>query len=183
MHGGIRIWAITVRAFVTALALLVFTTSTWGQPLHKLHAESVDLQLISAYQNPDNPNDLIVTVRVTIHAAGQLLVVPNCSEKSTDPRFFCMALLRRKNGKTIKVRRGLAATLGVENPDIWKPVTIARGAEDSFLFSCSTGLLDVKPGEPVRVAFEVWPNAESVKDWKLATTLMSPVFRCPSKQD
>jgi hypothetical protein len=95
-----------------------------------------------------------------------------------------MASLRRQNGKTVPVRKGLAATLGFENESLWKPVQVSsNGAPIEFGFSIDMALLTVRPGELVRLAFWIWPDADSMKDSKKATKVLTPVFRIPLKPD
>lgn len=152
-----------------------------GQAPAKIRTERVDAQVEKVTVNPDDENDLIVSVEVTIRAGDQSLVIPNCAEGEDRPKGFCIAQLARANGRIVRVRKGLMATLGVEGEEKWKPVTVSPDGTESFRFGFSTRLLDVRAGEPLGVKFQVWRDAQSMRDWRSATTLSSPVFRCPSK--
>ena len=167
-------------AILVVLCLFAGTAPSFCKTPTALRSSAIDVQIIGVHPNPDDARDLIVSVQVTIRAADQPLVVPNCAEDSSLPA-FCVARLSRSNGKVIQVRRRLAAELGVEPYEHWKPVTIAPRTEQRLKFNYSTGLLDVGPGEPVRVRFEVWPNPEAMNHWKSATTFLTPIFRNPTK--
>jgi hypothetical protein len=45
------------------------------------------------------------------------------------------------------------------------------------------GLLDVRPGQNVQLAFWIWPDGESMKDLKRGTMVLTPVFRIPVKPE
>jgi hypothetical protein len=94
-----------------------------------------------------------------------------------------MASLRRLNGKAVPVRKGLEATLGFEDPNSYKPALVPADGEIDLQFSIDLGLLSVQPGDTVRLAFWIWPDAESMKDFKLATEVLTPAFRIPVKPD
>jgi hypothetical protein len=182
--GAIQ-WAGSLILRCAIVAILCASASTallYAKAPPALHVKTIQVHVTGVHPNPDDARDLIVSVQVTIRAADQPLVVPNCAESSTPPG-FCMARLSHPNGKGIRVRKGLPAVLGVEPYEHWKPITVAPDAEQKIGFAYSTGLLDVKPDEPVRVSFEVWPNARSTKDWKSATVFQTPIFKNPSKAD
>lgn len=82
------------------------------------------------------------------------------------------------------MRKGLEATLGYENESLWKPVQLsASGVPIEFQFSIDMGLLAIRPGEAVRIAFWIWPNTESMKDLKMSNMVLTPVFRIPTKPE
>jgi hypothetical protein len=166
-----------------ALAALAWGTASVGpsQVPGTLQVDRIEAHIKQVTVNPDDPNDRIVSVVVTIQAGIKPLVVPNCADEAAKEKYFCSAQLARVNGQSIRVRKGLMATLGVESLDKWKPVTIVPKTEEEFLFNFSTGLMDVRPGESLRVKFQAWPNVQSIQDWKSASTQLSPIFRCPSK--
>ena len=168
---------ILLLAFLLAIA----ADPNRAQTSHTLRSDRIDAQVEHVTVNPDSSNDLIVSVRVTIHTGNQTLVVPNCAEDSSGQNVFCVAQLARAKGRIIRVRNGLMATLGVESSDKWNLIVIPPRSEDTFNFSFETGLLDVRPGESLRVKFQVWPDVNSVHDWKSAIPQLTPIFRCPSK--
>jgi len=75
------------------------------------------------------------------------------------------------------------ASLGVEDQSFWKPVLVPSNSAVDFQFSIDIGLLDVRPGEAVRLAFWIWPDSESMKDSKRGTKVFTPVFRIPARPD
>jgi hypothetical protein len=68
----------------------------------------------------------------------------------------------------------------VENPDTWKPVTIAPGDRTAYLFTYDYAFFAIRHGERLRIAISVWPQGASIQDWKAATTVYTPVFASPS---
>jgi len=154
-----------------------------GQNPTGLRAGSIEVKLIGAHVNPDDDHDLMVSVLVTIRAADQTLVIPTCADDIARSAFFCVAGIVGANGKSIGVRKGLAASLGVEPEDRWQAISIAPGTQRTFTFTYSTRLMDVRAGQPLRIWFDVWPSPESMKEQKSSAHLLSPVFRNPSKAD
>jgi hypothetical protein len=140
----------------------------------------VEAQVVQVSANLEEPGERIVTVRVTVYAGDRSLVIPNCSEVPGADNGFCSAQLAKKNGKSIMVRKGLMASLGVESYDKWKPVMLGPGGSQYFLFEFSTEMMDVHKDEPIRIRFQTWPDAQSMQDWNKAKDLLSPVFRCPA---
>ena len=164
-----------------ALCLAVlFGIAAVGQPPRTLRAEITNVQIVGTHTNPEDENDLIVSVRVTIRALDQSVVVPNCAEKDSPP-FFCVAQITRRKGKVVPVRKLLMATMGVPSEDQWKPLLIQPGSQQALDFAYSTALMDVSPAEPLRVKLQIWPDAKSMSDWKASTSLLTPIFKNPSK--
>jgi hypothetical protein len=144
---------------------------------------TVDVRILNAIHEPEESSVSYVTVAVTVRSAGTPFVIPTCTESGAPP-YFRMASLRRANGKAVPVRKGLEATLGFEDQGSWKPVQVpANGGAVDFQFSIDMGLLDVRPGERVRLAFWIWPDSESMKDLKRGKMALSPVFRIPVRPD
>ena len=167
----------------TALAALLAVCGMgccFSQRPGRVTPARVEVQVVQITADPEEPRDRLVTVRVTVYAGDRSLVIPNCAEAAGADRVFCSAQLANKYGRGIRVRKGLMASLGLENPDKWKPVTLGRGGSGYFLFGFSTEMMDVRKGEPVRIRFQAWPDAESMHDWSKAKDLLSPVFRCPA---
>ncbi len=75
------------------------------------------------------------------------------------------------------------ATLGFEDPSTWKPVRVPPDGDSEFEFSIDMGLLNVRPGQKVRLAFGIWGNEESMKHPQQAITVLTPVFRIPDKPE
>jgi hypothetical protein len=166
-----------------ALTGIAFTTSSaQTQSQTTLTTGKIDVQILNAIHEPEESAVSYVTVEVTIRSAGEAFVIPNCAE-ATEKRVFCMSSLQRANGKTVPARKGLSATLGFEAPEYWKPHAVPAGSQTDFQFSIDMGLLNVRPGESVRIAFWIWPDAGSMKDWKRGTKVFTPVFRIPVKPD
>jgi len=147
-----------------------------------LRTGNVDVRILNAIHEPEEATVSYVRVGVTIRGADVPFVIPRCSD-SENAHGFCMALLCRSNGKVVPVRKGLEATLGFENESLWKPVEVPPNGTVDFQFSVDMGLLSVRPGEEVRLAFWIWPDGESMKDLKRATKVLSPVFRIPVNTD
>ena len=169
----------THRLSAVSLVLL-FCAGAFGQAPRTIPAEITSIQIVGTHPNPEDESDLIVSLSVTVQAVDRPFVVPNCAEDESSP-FFCVAQITRSNGKVVPVRKHLAATLGFLNQDQWKPLILQPGSQQTFRLAYSTRLLDVSAGEPLRVKLQVWPDANSMKDWKASTSLMTPIFRNPSK--
>jgi hypothetical protein len=163
---------------VTGIAFAASSARSLSQTA--LPTGRIDVRILNAIHEPEESAVSYVTVEVTIRSSGEAFVIPNCAE-AAEKRVFCMSSLQRANGKTVGVRKGLAATLGFEAQEYWKALTVPANSETDFQFSIDMGLLNVRPGEPVRIAFWIWPNAESMKDFKRGTEILTPVFRIPLK--
>jgi len=170
--------------FQVALAILLALSAplAWCQPPKALPTGKIDVRVLHAIHEPEESSVSYVTIAVTVRSASTPFVIPNCPQ-SSDQKAFCLASLRRANGKAVRVRKGLAATLGIEDPSTWKPIQVPPNSNVDFEFSIDMGLLKVRPGEQVRLAFGVWPDEESMKDLKRAITLVTPVFRIPVKPE
>lgn len=167
-------------------AVLIFAASTalsaQTEPQDGLTAGKIDVRVLHAIHEAEESTVSYVTVLVTVRSGGVPFVVPTCSGYAREP-VFCMASLRRSSGKAVPVRKGLPATLGFEDPKSWNPTVVpANGAVD-LQFSIDMGLLDVRPGEAVRLAFWIWTDAESMKDTERGKMVLSPVFRIPLKPE
>jgi hypothetical protein len=173
-----------VLAGITALSILTASSSSVAQSQgpSSLSTGKIDVRVLHAIHEPEEATVSYVSVGVTIRSAGDPFVVPKCSE-SGRPQIFCMASLQRANGKVVPVRKHLAATLGFLVPEYWKAVHIPANGETDFQFSIDMGLLDVHPGDKVRLAFWTWPDDESMKDEKQGKMIFTPVFRIPLKPE
>jgi hypothetical protein len=175
-----------LRPLLSGMALLICISFS-GLPASS-QAEAavttgeVDVRILNAIHEPEESAVSYVTVSVTARSTDKSFVIPNCAE-STGKNVFCMALLQRPNGKIVPARKGLAATLGFEAPEYWKATVVPANSETSFEFSIDMGLLDVRPGEKVRLAFWIWPDRTSMKDEKRGEMVLTPVFRIPVKPD
>jgi len=138
----------------------------------------IDVQVLHAIHEPEVSAVSYVTIAVTIRSAGNPLL-SQTAQKSPDRKSFCFASLRRANGKAIRVRKGLEATLGFEDSNTWKPVRVPPDGESEFQFSIDMGLLDVRPRQQVRLAIGVWRDEDSMRDPQQAITVLTPVFRIP----
>lgn len=171
------------RILGSYLSLLMFVScgslisSSQAQPA--LHADRIEAQIVGTKPNSDDPSDLVVSVLVTVYAGERALVIPDCAEKETERKWFCSAQLARKNGKTIGIRKGLLATLGMDAAAPWKPITIPPGGHESFGFDFETGLMAVRSGESVKVKFQVWSDPQSIQNWKVAANFLSPAIQVP----
>lgn len=142
----------------------------------------IDVRVLHAIHEPEESTVSYVTTSVTIRSDEVSFVVPTCSGDEREP-VFCMASVRRSNGKAVPVRKGLSATLGVEDAKSWKPIVVAKNGAIELQFSIDLGLLDVRAGEAVRLAFWIWPDVESLKDPNKGKMVLSPVFRIPVKPE
>ena len=175
-----------LRLLLFAAALVGFVefseTLAQGQPQTVLTTGKIDVQVLHAIHEPEESSVSYVTLSVVIRGGGRPFVIPSCRESWSLP-IFCMASLRRLNGKAVPVRKGLEATLGFEDPNSYKPALVPADGEIDLQFSIDLGLLSVRPGDTVRLAFWIWPDADSMKDLKLATEILTPAFRIPVKPD
>jgi hypothetical protein len=93
-----------------------------------------------------------------------------------------VAYLEVLNGKTwarAKPRKGLLAVLGVPSKDEFKPVTIAPGRTEHFVFVFSPELFGTQKGERMRIKVGAWASEEAMREHDPDTTFVSPVFSCP----
>jgi len=148
------------------------------QPAKSGLAPNIELRVLHAIHEPEESSVSYVTVAVKVRSAGSPLVIPNCSD-SSDKKIFCVATLRRANGRLISVRRGLMATLGADDTNNWKSVDVRSDNYVEFEVSIDMGLLNAHPGESVRIAFGAWPEEEPTKDSKHLQTVLTPTFRIP----
>ncbi len=167
-------------------AVLIFGASAalFAQTKHQdvLSAGKIDIRVLHAIHEAEESTVSYVTVLVTVRSGGIPFVVPGCSGYAGEP-VLCMASLRRSRGKAVPVRKGLAATLGFEDAKSWNPTVVPANGEADLQFSIDMGLLDVRPGEAVRLAFWIWTDGESMKDLKRGKMVLSPVFRIPVKPE
>jgi hypothetical protein len=66
-----------------------------GQQADHPPAQTVTVEVANLGQDPNDPNDVIVTMRVTIEAGGNPVVVPDCAENLAPEKGFCLAFLQR----------------------------------------------------------------------------------------
>jgi hypothetical protein len=166
--------------------VLIFAVSTailaQSKPQEVPSAGKIDVRVLHAIHEPQEVSVSYATVLATVRGGGVPFVVPSCSGYTRQP-VFCMASLRRSNGKAVPVRKSLAATLGYEDPKSWNPTVVPANGEADLQFSIDMGLLDVRPGEMVRLAFWIWADIESLKDPERGKMVLSPVFRIPAKPE
>jgi hypothetical protein len=125
-----------------------------------------------------------VSVEFDVRAADKVVVVPHCGQDLDTGHALCsgVAYLEVLNGKTwtrAKPRKGLLGVLGVPSKDEFKPVTIAPGRTEHFVFVFSPGLFGIQKGERMRIKVGVWTSEEAMRDHDEDTTFPSPVFSCP----
>jgi len=168
---------------LAALAAFVSSgTFAQSQPPTNLSIGKIDVRVLNAIHEPEESSVSYVAISVVIRGNGTSFVIPICTESGRRP-LFCMASLRQLNGKAVLPRKGLEATLGFEDPSSWKATLVPANGQVDLQFSIDMGLLRVRPGHAVRLAFWIWPDVESMKDLKLATEVLSPAFRIPVKPD
>jgi hypothetical protein len=172
----------TWLSIVALTGIASLAPSALSQPQTTLTTGKIVVRILNAIHEPEESSVSYVKIEVTIPSAQEAFVIPNCAE-AREEKVFCMSSLQRANGKTVPVRKGLAATLGFEGPEYWKATVVPANSETTFQFSIDMGLLDVRPGERVRLAFWIWPDAESMRDFKRGTMVLSPVFRIPTKSE
>jgi len=71
------------------------------------------------------------------------------------------------------------AVLGVPSKDEFKPVTIAPGRTEHFVFVFSPELFGTQKGERMRIKVGAWASEEAMREHDPDTTFVSPVFSCP----
>lgn len=162
-----------LSALLVAVCLLCLSNALFAQIQTAVGVHDVKVRILSTQPNA-------VSVQVTFRTGNRPVIIPDCHESGTE-YVHCTAQLRRGNDKPVSVRRHLAAVLGVESEEYWKPVAVARDGEMKFIYVIDLGLLDVHPQEKLLISFEVWPTAESMKDKKQATTFRSPLFKIPRR--
>jgi hypothetical protein len=153
-----------------------------SQTRANLTTGKIDVRILNAIHEPEESSVSYVAISVVIRGNGTSFVIPTCAESGNQPA-FCMASLRQMNGKAVPPRKGLAATLGFEDPSSWKATQVPANGQVDLQFPIDMGLLHLRPGDTVRLAFWIWPDAESMKDLKLATEVLTPTFRIPVKPD
>jgi len=150
----------------------------FGQDSPRLQAAMIQAEVMSVHPNPRDHSDLLVSVRITIRAGKQALVIPNCATPGVNENCFCLARVKRTNGWSLIGGWAEETPDAGRNPN-WHLTTINPDSEMSFLSGFSANFLRVHADESLQVGFEVWPNAESTNDWKKATILVSPPFEFP----
>jgi hypothetical protein len=172
------------RSILTAALVAFLSSGAFAQAQHpaNLRTGRIDVRILNAIHEPEDSSVSYVTLSVVIRGSERPFVIPSCTESGNSP-VFCMASLRRLNGKAFPVRKGLEATLGFEDPNSWNATLVPTNGQVDLSFSIDMGLLRVRPGDRVRLAFWIWPDAESLKDFKLATEVLTPAFRIPVKPD
>jgi hypothetical protein len=170
----------TTIATIFAVLLLLSNLSGTGlaQDSPRLQAARIQVEVISVHQNPRYRAERIISVRVTIRAGKEMLMIPNCATTGVNENYFCLARVKRMNGRSLIGTWGEGKPNAENNPS-WHLTTINPDTEMSFLFLFGTGPLRVHSGESLQIGFEAWPNAESTNDWKKATILLSPPFEFP----
>ena len=160
------------------LFALTHSVDAHCQPGMTALTPNIELRVLHAIHEPEESSVSYVTVAVKVRSAGSPFVIPNCSD-SSDKKIFCFATLRKANGRLIRVRRGLMATLGADDTNNWKSVDVRSDDYVEFEVSIDMGLLNAHPGESVRIAFGAWPEEEPTKDSKHLQTVLTPAFRIP----
>jgi len=171
-----------VQGFVVAVCITACAYRGPCQSPATVTTGQIGVRVTHAIHEQEESTVSYVTIAVTIRSTEQPFVVPNCST-SSDEKTFCLAWLRRANGKPIGVRKGLSASLGVEDASTWRPVRLPPNSNNEFEFSIDMGLLRVRPGQPLILAFGIWPDEESMTDPKKMITVITPMFRIPEKPE
>ena len=169
----------TTSIFAAVLLFSNHSVSGFGQETPRLQAKSIQVQVTNVRPNPRDHSDSLISVRVTIRAGKQTLVIPNCATPGVNKNHFCLARLKRANEENL-IGIWPEGTLSTENRPSWHLTTINPNTEMSFLSGFSANFLHIHAGESLQVGFEAWSNAESTTDWKKATILMSPPFEFSS---
>ena len=126
----------------------------------------------------------LISVKLEVRAKGAALVIPICGgDQETHSLCAGAATLQvfsHGAWRTVRVRKGLAATLGMLPKDTWKAQRIDVGDTAYFDFTYSPELLDVQRGERLRVVVSSWTSEAAMRGEDDADRrLRSPIVDCP----
>jgi len=187
MRGRDRVavqWTVVAHLILLgAFSLICNFESSYCQTLPQLDDRIPNADVVSVKPGTGLPDDWIVTVRIEVRATDKQLVVPYCPEDNSDEHALCSAWLERFDGTAWRRARPKIHeyVLGMEGIDQWKPVIITPGNNNFFLYSFSTRYFGVRKGEPLRVTLDAWAEAKSMRYDNAAVSLLTPVFKAPSK--
>jgi hypothetical protein len=179
----VRCNALVHMILVGFLPLICHSESAFSQGPPRQDDHIPRAEVIRVTPSADLPNDWIVTVRIEVRATDRQLVVPYCPEDNSDEHALCSAWLERFDGKVWRRAKPRIHeyVLGMEGIDHWKPAIITPGNSNFFLYSFSTRYFGVRKGEPLRVTLDAWTDAKSMQYDNAAVSLLTPVFKAPSK--
>ncbi len=166
-----------------ALSLICNSESAFCETSPRQDDRIASAEVVRVTPGTDLADDWIVTVRIEVRATDKQLVIPYCPENNSDEHALCSAWLERLDGKVWRRARPRIHeyVLGMEGIDQWKPVIITPGNSNSFLYSFSTRYFGVRKGEHLRVTLDAWADAKSMQYDNAAVSLLTPVFKAPSK--
>ncbi len=126
----------------------------------------------------------LISVRLEVRAKEAALVIPICGgDQETHSLCAGAATLQAfSHGawRAARVRRGLAATLGMLPKDTWKAQRIDVGDTAYFDFTFSPELLDVQRGQKLRVVVDSWTSEAAMRGKDDPDKrLTSPIVDCP----
>lgn len=157
----------------SGLLVLVLHGIAMGQATHKEKGEITNVEA----------NEM-VSLEFDVRAADTVVVIPHCGQDGETGHALCsgVAYLEVLTGKTwarAKPRKGLLAVLGVSSKDEFKPVTIAPGRSEHFVFMFSPEFFGIPKGEHLRIKVGAWMSEDAMREHDADTTFVSPVFSCP----
>ena len=158
---------------VSGLLVLLLHGIAMGQAAHKEKGEITNVEA----------NEM-VSVEFDVRAADTVVVIPHCGQDGETGHALCsgVAYLEVLTGKTwarAKPRKGLSAVLGASSKDEFKPVTIAPGRSEHFIFTFSPEFFGIPKGERLRIKVGAWTSEQAMHEHDADTTFSSPVFSCP----
>lgn len=126
----------------------------------------------------------MISVDFEIRAADKSIVIPYCGGGNSGNFFTCYgaAYLEVSDGKLwkrAKPPKNLMATLAAPTREGWKPMTMAVGDANHFVFAFDPMLFGIRRGDHLRIIANAWTSQESMRDHDPDTTFASPVFDCP----
>ena len=158
---------------VSGLLVLLLHGIAMGQAAHKEKGEITNVEA----------NEM-VSVEFDVRAADTVVVIPHCGQDGETGHALCsgVAYLEVLTGKTwarAKPRKGLSAVLGASSKDEFKPVTIAPGRSEHFIFTFSPEFFGIPKGERLRIKVGAWMSEDAMREHDADTTFVSPVFSGP----
>jgi len=128
---------------------------------------------------------LLVSIRLAIHARDTALVIPVCGGDDEIQDLCAGAAFLQVSSHGVWrpaiVRKGLLATLGALPKETWKTHRIEIGDTAYFNFAFSPELMDVQPGQQLRVVADSWSSESALREKDSDVHLTSPVFDCPGE--
>jgi len=125
----------------------------------------------------------VFSIRLTVFAVDQDLMIPFCGEGEGGTRTLCSLPTRLEvktlqGWKTVKLKHSHRILGGIP-PDKWKAQPVKNSQHGDFIFIFHIDEFDTRSGDELRLVVDTWPDEESMRSGKNPINFISSTFKSP----